>query len=80
MTTSAEIQALEILSRCLGIPTEAGRTARLRVTPEWDSFAHVEIVVEVEERTCSNLTQEEVEQLTSYEVLVELLESLGARG
>jgi acyl carrier protein len=75
----AEIEALEILARCLDISSEACRDAKLRTTPEWDSFAHVEVVVEVEERTGIALTQEQVEQITSFDSLVRLLSELSAK-
>jgi len=76
MTACPEAQALDILSRCLDLPPEGCRHAALRSTPEWDSFAHVEVVVEVEERTGAVLTQAQVNELTTFESLVSLLSSL----
>ena len=77
MNSFAESQALDILSRCLERPTDSCRLAQLRLTPEWDSFAHVEIVVEVEELMNVELTRDQVEQLTGFESLVGLIERFG---
>ena len=75
-----EATALEILSRCLDLPEDQCKAARLRGTPSWDSFAHVEIVVEVEERYSVHLTTEQIEGLNDFDTLVELLHSIqGAR-
>ena len=76
MTGIPEVQAIDILSRCLDLPPESCRQAALRSTPQWDSFAHVEVIVEVEERTGAVLTQEQVNELTTFDSLVRLLSSL----
>lgn len=76
MTAISEAQALDILSRCLDLPPESCRQAALRSTPEWDSFAHVEVIVEVEERTGAVLTQAQVNELTTFDSLVRLLSGL----
>ena len=67
--------ALEILSRSLNLPESECGGARLRHTPSWDSFAHVEIVVEIEERYDVRLTADQIEGVTSLQTLVDLLES-----
>jgi acyl carrier protein len=75
-STAPEEIAKELLSRCLDLPVEDCEGAHLRRTPEWDSFAHVELVVEIEERYGLGLDQEQIDALTSYDSLVVLLRSL----
>jgi acyl carrier protein len=60
----------------LDLSEDECRTARLRSTSAWDSFAHVELVVEIEERLAIKLTTEQIEGIASYDTLVELLTAL----
>lgn len=74
--SDAAASALEILSRCLSLPESECRVARLRGTPSWDSFAHVEVVVEVEERFGVHLTTEQIEGVNNFDTLVDLLQDI----
>ncbi len=68
--------AHEVLSRCLDLSGDACEQARLRTTPSWDSFAHVEIVVEIEERCGVHLSSQQIESVTDFNTLVNLLKSV----
>jgi acyl carrier protein len=43
--------------------------------PEWDSLNHLALVVEIEEHFNISLEPEEIEQMTSIEVIIQIIES-----
>lgn len=75
---TVEEEAVEIMERCLDLSEDECRAARWRQTTSWDSFAHVELIVEVEERYAVELTEIHLARLVDFEGLVGLLETLRA--
>lgn len=75
---AADEEAVEIMQRCLELDEAGCRAARWRQTPTWDSFAHVEMIVEVEERHGVSLDDGQLAGLVDFSGLVDLLEHLNA--
>ena len=71
--------AVTILSRCLQLPQEQCTSAHAQETPEWDSFAHLEIVVELEERFDCRLELPAIESIVDVASLASLIDALAAR-
>ena len=76
-STDSRDLAVTILSRCLQLPAEQCQSAHIDETTEWDSFAHLEIVVEVEERFGRQLDLGEIEGITDATSLAALIDALG---
>ena len=76
-TEASQALAVTILTRCLPLSAEECAVAHSGTTAEWDSFAHLEIVVEVEERFGRQLTLDEIEGIVDAASLATLIDALG---
>ena len=79
-TADSHLVATEILARCLQLSPEECQTAATDTTAAWDSFAHLEIVVEIEERFGRQLTLVDIESITDLPSLTALIESIRQTG
>jgi len=66
---------LEVMSRSLELPEEECRLARWRQTPQWDSFAFVEIIAELEERLGVTFAEADFDRIEGYHDLCTLIEA-----
>lgn len=66
--------ATELVSSALGIPAESvGSDTRLGRVPEWDSLAHMRLVLAVESKIGRQLTTEEILLIDSADAVANLL-------
>lgn len=69
----------KIISDTLGLPEEAITDATSSEnTPEWDSVAHLNIVMSIEQAYGLQFTPEEFMQMTSIPAMERLLQARGA--
>ena len=55
------VNAVTLLSEALGIPADSvGADTKLGLIPEWDSLAHMRLVLGIEEKLGRQLAPEEV--------------------
>lgn len=75
------MSARQLLAAALGCPEEAiAPESAIGTLPQWDSLAHIKIVLTVEERLGRSLSTDEILAITSLAAIDQLLgaESKGA--
>ncbi len=70
---SIEGIVLDVMMHSLELPEGACRAARWRDTPEWDSFAFVEIIAELEDRLDYVVSEADLEKVTDFPSLVSVV-------
>jgi acyl carrier protein len=76
MTTEARLK--EAFTKALGVqPTARFEDLKYRVLPEWDSIAHMQLVMEIENAFDIMLATEDVIDLSSYLKAKEILTKYG---
>lgn len=69
-------EAKRLLADALRIdPTRIGDEATMRDLPQWDSLAHMELIVLVEEHLGTTLNMDEILEMTTIPGLVRVLAS-----
>ena len=71
---SARETAVDVLSKALGIaPSMIDESTRAGVTPQWDSLAHLRIILDLEDRQKRKLDPEEIVTIASLDDVINIL-------
>ena len=69
-------QAKQLLAQALKVdPATVDNTTALGVTPQWDSLAHMSLVLSLEDRLGRQLTPQAIVAITGLKDVIELLAS-----
>ena len=74
MSISSREQLLNLIAEVLGLPGPSlNYSSAISNPPEWDSFAQISILLEVEKHTNRRFSPEEISELNSIEKIVDFL-------
>ncbi|MBU6147949.1 MAG: acyl carrier protein [Actinomycetales bacterium] len=68
-----EARVLAVMARCLDLSEAECRNARWGSTAQWDSFAFVEIIAEIEERFGVTFDEADFSQIADFRDLAALV-------
>ncbi len=76
MSTDKETQIFELISEVIGISRNSlSIDSEIGNPPEWDSFAQISIMLELEKKLNMRFTPEQISELNSVRIIVEFVES-----
>jgi len=72
--TGVRDEAVRLVAKALGIQlSEVDETTALGITPQWDSLAHMRLILAVEKKLNKKLGPEEIVGLTGIQDVIDLL-------